>query len=327
LLEIADEIGCPGKIALFPTSDRIARAIGEGWERIAERYMLSWSHCRDHVLRLQRKDSLADACEATGVPYPRSSILRSAAEAVPNVYGLKFPLVVKPAQPLSSFKALKVAHVAELVDLAERYGADLPFVVQEWIDGEEGSLYACTTYLDHGRPLFLFPSRKLAAYPPGVGQGTVFESLRDPEICAIAERFLRRFDLSGPVAVEFKRDPQGKFWFIEPNVGRTEYCVDLAIQCGWDLPWIEYLHVTGRLGEYEPPALIRDRVWYDTDKDPLCFLRHAGAVFRACPALRPPVFPFFGHADWRPYFIALLRRSQRIARGIVRRATRRAAPA
>ena len=321
LLEIARDIGADGKTVLFPTSDRIVRAIAEGWERLEPCFLLAWSHCRDRVLQLQRKDALAQACDAAGIRYPRSAVLDSAVNADQCTAGLRFPLIAKPAQPLSSFKAIKLSSTAELQQLAERFRSDLPFVVQEWVEGGEGSLFACTTYLDRGRPVFLFPSRKLAASPPGLGQGTVFESLDDSEICAISDRFLSTLELSGPVAVEFKRDPDGQYWFIEPNVGRTEYCVDLAIQCGWDLPWIEYLHATGRLSEFRPPANVTRGVWYDTEKDPLCFLRHAGALFVPGHGPRRPIFPFLGHADWRPVLMSALRHGQRLGRGLERRIT------
>lgn len=323
LLEIADEIAAPGKIVLFPTSDRIVRAVAEGWDRLEARYLLSWAHCRRSILALQRKDGLAAACDAAGIRYPRSYVLHSGAGIGEAVSSLRFPLIVKPVQPLSSFKALPVATVDDLARLVERYSAELPFVLQEWIEGDEASLYACTTYLDHGRPVFLFPSRKIAADPPGLGQGTVFETIDDDEVCRLAEHFVRSLDLSGPVAVEFKRDPEGLFWFIEPNVGRTEYCVDLAIQSGWNLPWIEYLHATGRLDAYRAPSRLKSRVWYDTDKDPLCFLRHVRELWRA-GGMRPPVFPFLGHSDWRPFLFAIVRRGQRLGRGLRRRAARMA---
>ena len=73
---------------------------------------------------------------------------------------------------------------------------------------------------------------------------------------------------------------QGRYWMIEPNVGRTEYCVDLAIQSGINLPWIEYCHVTGR--EFWSRSSVhsaQQRTWFDTDKDPLCYLRNRRRLY------------------------------------------------
>jgi len=314
LAEVADEIGSQDRIVLFPTSDRIVKAIANAWGDLSARYAVSWSHCRDLILQLQRKDRLAEFCERAGVRYPRSTVLREAHDCESATRGLQYPLVVKPAQPLSSFKAIRVADPADLRRCVATYPGDLPFVVQEWVEGPEPSLYACTTYLDRGKPLCMFTSRKLAASPPGLGQGTVFETVTEHDTVAIAERFLRPLDLSGPVAVEFKRDATGQFWLIEPNVGRTEYCVDLAIQSGVNLPYIEYLHVTGRSAEIAVPDRTGDCVWFDTDKDPACFIAHIRALRDPSGRRREAIFPFLGHQDLRPVVASVLEQAGGFAR-------------
>lgn len=306
LLELADVIGSPHKIVLFPTSDRIAQGISAAWDSLSERYLLSWAHCRNLVMQLQHKDSLTEHCERAGVRYPRSRVLHTVDGAGAIAKELRFPLAVKPARPLSSFKAIRAESPAELERCAREYASDLPFVVQEWIDGPEPSLYACTSYLVHGSPVYLFTSRKIAASPPGTGQGTVFQTLEDEQVKQIAAQFLRMLDLSGPAAVEFKRDANGVFWFIEPNVGRTEYCVDLAVQGGFNLPLIEYLHATGGDWRRALPDHVSPCAWFDTDKDPACFVRNLHAL-GGDGARRRAVFPYVGHEDWRPFVTSLHR--------------------
>jgi D-aspartate ligase len=306
LNELADQIGARARPVLFPTSDRIAKSIANAWPQLSARYLLSWADCRDLVLRLQRKDSLPEYCERAGVTFPRSRVVTSAHDCETLLQGLQFPLVAKPAQPLSSFKAIRVATMAELQRCVADYGADLPFVVQEWIEGPEPSLYSCTSYLVRGEPLYLFTSRKIAASPPGVGQGTVFETVDAPEVGEISAKFVRTLDLTGPVAVEFKRDAAGRFWLIEPNVGRTEYCVDLAIQSGFNLPYMEYLQATGQSTAGAFPTHTRECAWFDTDKDPRCFLANLDRLRTETGSRRKAIFPFFGHDDWRPLQASML---------------------
>jgi predicted ATP-grasp superfamily ATP-dependent carboligase len=308
LLEIAEKIGSAGKIVVLPTSDRMSRTIAGAWDRLESRYLLSWAHCSDLVLKLQRKDSLPEYCERAGVRFPRSRVLQQAGDYAAVVADLRFPLVVKPAQPLSSFKAIRVLSADELRQCCELYPGDMPFVVQEWVEGPEPSLYSCTAYLDRGHALFTFTSRKIAASPPGLGQGTVFETVDAPRIASLSQRFLGQLDLSGPVAVEFKRDADGEFWMIEPNVGRTEYCVDLAVQSGYNLPYVEYLHATGRLSELQIPVRSRACAWFDTDKDPKCFLANLSSLRDDAGERRRAIFPFYGHDDWRPLVAAFIRR-------------------
>lgn len=300
LHELADEIGTKAKPVLFPTSDRIAKSIATAWDDLSSRYLLSWAHCRDLVLKLQRKDSLPEYCEKSGVRFPKSRVVASPQECETMLAGLEFPLVAKPAQPLSSFKAIRLETLDDLRRCVKEYGRDLPFVVQEWIEGPEPSLYSATSYVVHGEPLYQFTSRKIAAYPPGVGQGTVFETADAPEVAEISAKFLRTMDLSGPVAVEYKRDAQGRFWLIEPNVGRTEYCVDLAIQAGFNLPYVEYLHTAGLPTAGALPKRTIECAWYDTDKDPGCYLKHRDRLRAENGGPRKPIFPFYGHDDLRP---------------------------
>jgi predicted ATP-grasp superfamily ATP-dependent carboligase len=319
LVELAAEIGSPEKIVLFPTSDRISKAIATSWNELEPRYLLSWAHCRDLVLRLQRKDTLAEYCERAGVTYPKSRVLSSAAEVASIADSLRFPLVVKPAQPLSSFKAIRLDDSSDLQRCVATYARDLPFVVQEWIEGPEPSLYSCTTYLDRGRSLYMLTSRKLAASPPGTGQGTVFETIDDEQTAQIASTFLGQMDLSGPVAVEFKRDANGRFWLIEPNVGRMEYCVDLAIHSGFNLPYVEYLHVTQQMTAAALPTRAKSCAWFDTDKDPACFLANLRSVRDESGRWRKIVFPFVGHGDWRPLFSSVLQQLGRWLKAAGRR--------
>jgi len=326
LIEVAAEIGAQRKMVLFPTSDRISKAIARSWDELSGRYLLTWAHCRELVLQLQRKDSLAAYCARADIAHPKSVVVATAAECRSAASGLRYPLVVKPAQPLSAFKALRVSSLGELERIAADYAADLPFVVQEWIDGPEPSLYSCTTYLDHGRPLHLFTSRKLAASPPGLGQGTVFETVDEEEPRELASRFLGQLDLSGPAAVEFKRDAAGKFWLIEPNVGRTEYCVDLAIQSGFDLPYVEYLHATHGAVVDALPTSTGNAVWFDTDKDAGCFLANIAALRGDDGSWRKPVFPFLGHRDWTPLAASYVQLLTGSVAGVARRVSRALRP-
>jgi D-aspartate ligase len=321
LMDLSVEIDSSHKIVLFPTSDRIVKSIATAWDVLSERYLLSWSHCRDLVLRLQRKDCLPEHCERVGIRYPRSRILATPGDIDDIGSDLRFPLIVKPAQPLSSFKAIRLATKVELARVVDTFGRDLPFVVQEWIEGPEPSLYACTTYLESGQPLFMYASRKLAASPPGLGQGTVFETCDQPEVVRLTETFLGPLGMSGPIAVEFKRDDEGQFWFIEPNVGRTEYCVDLVIQSGYNLPYIEYLHATGQIPGIPLPNRARNCVWFDTDKDLACLFANFSALRTFARDRRRAVFPYWGHGDPMPYWSSLTQQSRTLLRAGARRLT------
>jgi D-aspartate ligase len=320
LLELRKSLAVSQKVVLFPTSDRIVKAIARGWNHLQSHYLLSWAHCSDLILTLQSKDNLASFCERAGVPYPCSRIIGGVDDCDAIAHALRFPLVIKPVQPLSSFKALRVPGPEDLRDRVKQLHHDLPFLAQEWIEGEDGTLYSCTTYLDRGKELCIFTSRKLAAIPPAMGQGTIFKTVGCEPIRDLSHRFLLGLDLSGPVAVEFKRDRDDRYWFIETNVGRTEYCVDLAVQSGLNLPYIEFCHALGRTprGAWISSP-VGERIWFDTDKDPACFLRNYPSLIVRGAAGKKPVFPFMGHGDWMPVLVSAARQLAHLLRGIVHR--------
>lgn len=318
LLSVADDIGSVEKIVLFPTSDRIVQSIGLGWEELHSQYLLSWSGCRELVLKLLKKENLQQVCESAEINHPGTLVVNGEGDLDAVKFGGGTSLVAKPSMPLSSFKAIKLQARESLLDLVVRYSADLPFVVQEWI--EEGELVSCSGFLANGEAIFLACSKKIDASPPGLGQGTVFELVEDPEIRDLTVEFAARCGLTGPIAIEFKRDAQGKCWLIEPNVGRSEYCVDLLIQNGFNLPYIEYQSTVASKIESRSSTLPERRyIWFDTDKDPTCFIRNLSALSSKHGRFGAPIFPFFGHDDWRPYFSALSHFAVRIFRAVLRR--------
>lgn len=324
LLEFAQTHLC-GSAVLFPTNDNMVEAIGTHWSDLRHSYRLSWAGCRELILKLQTKDNLSSFCQRTGVPYPSSRTIRTLAECrelPPAVFRPR--VIVKPVRPLSGFKAAIVESVADVERLIMKHSGDLPFVIQDYIDGDQDDLYFCCMYFVEGDEAFAFSGRKIRAVPPNTGQGTIMTGEINEEVIEISRRFCRGLRLSGPIAIEYKRDRQGRYWMIEPNVGRTEYCVDLLIQSGVDVPIIEYEHalgngMTGIPGRGEPEP----RTWYDTERDPLCFLRHVASTRQLRPLGRRPIFPYYGHFDTKPLLRSLQIQMRDLAGRLLKKASRR----
>ncbi len=63
--------------------------------------------------------------------------------------------------------------------------------------------------------------------------------------------------------MEYKRDSRdGKFYMVEPTVGRTDYQEEIAVLNGINLPLVVY---RGELGMSAPPptAVTPPRAWRD----------------------------------------------------------------
>jgi predicted ATP-grasp superfamily ATP-dependent carboligase len=307
---------------LYASSDNMVRSIAENWPKLAPYFRVSWSNSINQVQHLINKANLDLVCRERDVLYPRSVILKESDSIADAVAEVGLPILVKPIRPLSGFKAVHIERVEQLHRLVEQFSGDLPFLVQRWIEGGDDTLYFCSMVLDHSKPLAVFTGRKLQAFPSGTGVGTVVESCSEPQVRAISEQFIAGLGLSGPIAIEYKRDPEGRYWLIEPNVGRTEYSVDLIIQHGLNFPLIEFDLALGR------PVLTRENpsrevIWYDSERDPLCYAKLCWAGLTLRPFGKTPVLPYFGHGDIKPFGRALSRLGARLAAAPVHRLKRR----
>ncbi|ANG62528.1 hypothetical protein A8C75_08515 [Marinobacterium aestuarii] len=307
-------------IVLFPSNDSNVRVIASNIERLRGAYILSWEGCVDQVQKLLLKSNIEGRCKAVGLNYPASVVLESRGDLKYQVSSLKQPFIIKPANPQSGFKAIKCTSVAELEAVVDHYPDDYPFLVQEWVSGTDKDLYFCALYLDNGLPLVNFEGNKLASFPPALGQTTVAVSVDMPELRDLTKIFFNGLGLCGPVSLEFKRDAAGRYWVIEPTVGRTDFWVGLCIRAGCDLPAIEYLRSTGQAvpvstGNYTPT------IWFDSERDAFGPVKYLPRFVPGHGKLKRPVFSFFSRRDLKPFLRssrkALYRMSHSLARLMV----------
>lgn len=315
LRQIRSDLATIDKVALFLMNDRQVGIIGRHIAELSKLYRISWADSAKTVLSLQGKDSLELASSRQGLRYPRSVVFNHAAEAH-LAFGFVFPIILKPVQPLSSFKTKVIHTESEIEPFLNRYAHDLPILCQEYIEGGDEALVFGQLLLDRGKPLFGLTGRKVLSHPPGQGQATVAELHHDDEVLQLTEQFFAGTDLSGPAALELKRDPAGRYWVIEPTIGRTEFLVELCIAGGFNQPKMEFELACGL--PVSVSTTVRPTVWYDTERDPLVFLRLCISERRLPPRGKHATFPYFGHRDAKPLLRAwkatLLYQLKRVAR-------------
>ncbi len=272
ILAVAEELNSPEPPVLLLTNDKMVFAAAEGIRLLEQKVMVSWSSSHQLVSTLLLKDNLPDLCARSGLNYPRSAIISS---PLPNVIGsavrqLRFPIMAKPVKPMASFKAVLLQTLEELSRHVENHVLDLPIVVQEWVPGDVTSLKFCAVYFDEGRPVTHFEGRKLDTLPRGTGTTTAAEGIKSPELYEAALRFFDGFKISGPVSLEFKEDPSGALWVIEPTAFRTDYWAGCCISNGVNLPFVEYCHQAGIRAP--APAPTSGKVWIDLERNPASLL-------------------------------------------------------
>ena len=316
LIDLGKQMTAQPKPVLILTNDNMVKEVAQAWPQLEPFYQLSWSHCLNVITKLLLKSEIERFSVEKKMNYPRSWLIDKDFELA-ELAEVKYPIIIKPVKPLSSFKTLKAYSFEELQQLIHTYEQDLPILAQQWIDGGDDHLFFCALYLDKGEVVTSYVGRKLASYPPAMGQTLIATGYENREIERLTKWFFEGLELSGPVSLELKVDDDGEFWVIEPTVGRTDFWADLPIQSGVNLPYLEYCRVTGTAH-----SDMRERsnvVWFDTEKDRFAYLRECIRHKSLSPHNCKPVLPYYGHGDLLPLGLSLLLSCSRLFRSVMNR--------
>jgi predicted ATP-grasp superfamily ATP-dependent carboligase len=281
-----------------------------------------------HVLMsdLLDKSRFQELAEKHGYLIPRALRI-SGSEINESISSLRFPCIVKPvtkqpeyakrfAKAYKVFSPDEVTHLWLLMrDVVEAA------IVQEWIEGADSDIYFCLQYRPAaGRQSVSFVGRKLCQWPPQVG-GTA-SCVPAPEYAselnALTDGFFSKVGYVGVCSMEYKRDARdGKFYMIEPTVGRTDYQEEIAALNGINLPLVLYCAEQGK--PVSPQAAKMPRGW----RDPLGYAnaQRAGAHDNAqhIPPTIKIIDAYFRLDDPMPFFSlkfeGITRKFRHIARG------------
>lgn len=299
LLSFRAKIPASRPIVLFPTNDNNVSVIGNHIGQLTPHFLLSWQHCTGVVLPLLLKSNIEQRCREQGLNYPQSYTVESLEQIDKASELFEFPVIIKPVQPQSTFKALKCDSPEQLNEIIRQYKCDLPILVQHWISGTDTDLYFGVLYLDKGKVISRFVGNKLESYPAAMGQTTVAVTCGESQIISLTEQFFAGLNMTGPVSVEFKRDHLGRFWVIEPTVGRTDFWIGLCITAGCNLLHTEYQQCLGlpysdTAGNYKPT------IWFDSERDITAFFRHFTKSCHLSPKRYQTTFSYLSSRDIKP---------------------------
>ena len=314
------------KPVLILTQEESVSAVSAARERLASSYHFSLPR-HETVQVLQDKFGFQNVAEEHKFPVPRSLRLHRGVD-VEELGTMRFPCVIKPLARNAAYgkrfaKAYKISTATEALQLWREMSEVVQNVImQEWIEGGDSDVYFCLQYRGpHNATPVSFVGRKICQWPPLVG-GTA-TCVPAPEISgellALTNAFFSTLEFVGLCSMEYKRDRRdGKFYMVEPTVGRTDYQEEIATLNGVNIPLAAYF---GELGL--PPAPCRrvepPRAWRDAVAERRAF--RAGAtesVARVAPTARTQD-PYFRFNDPMPYVFRkcepLLRRLSQIDSG------------
>ncbi|MCX6938287.1 MAG: ATP-grasp domain-containing protein [Verrucomicrobia bacterium] len=176
-----------------------------------------WIAQPDFVMTMTDKLGCAEALRRHGLAAPRTSTAET-----PD--GLGFPLILKPRAGRGSRGVLKLnrpAQIAAYLALNDAPAASI--AAQEWIEGQEYTVFACGDAA--GRLRAVVPVRVLEKRGVTIHAHTE----RVPAIEAYARRFQEAFRPTGPYNLQGMLTPAGEFvpFEINPRISTT-FCLVLA---------------------------------------------------------------------------------------------------
>jgi predicted ATP-grasp superfamily ATP-dependent carboligase len=247
---------------LFPVSDRDMIAVSRARDVLTPHFrLLLPSH--DLLDTLLSKERFAGLAEHLGLPVPRTFSIESLADAEVALDHSEPPCVVKPSWRDGAWhrafghEKLVVAHCREElhVGLQRALQVSPRLIVQEIVRGPETELVCAFAYVDEsGQVLAMAACRKLRQHPPGYGNTALAESIRAPEVEALARDVIAKLGVVGYLSIEFKLDPaDGQLKIIEVTPARLNRQAAVGELGGADLAFTWYRHLTGARGDAITP--------------------------------------------------------------------------
>jgi D-aspartate ligase len=241
------------KGVLFPCTDLSVRAVSRHREALEP-----WFHVAlpapGVVEMLADKLAFHAYAEERGFPVPRTFRLTSRAEAESAAEELSFPAILKPPfksptwERNTAVKAFRTSGCEEFLTLYDRTASwSEALIAQEWIPGDDASLFSCNCYFGAGGvPLATFVARKIRQWPPRTGTSTLGQECRNDVVLTETVRFFAKVGLRGLGYIEMKQDERtGRHVIIEPNVGRPTGRSAIAEAGGVELLYAKYCDVLG----------------------------------------------------------------------------------
>ena len=238
------------KVVLFLTEEKAVATVSQYRTDLPLSLLIRLPE-HERLMALMHKQGFSDLAEAINAPVPRTVRLQNLQD-LPKVAHLNYPCVLKPSEKSYEYgarfkKAYKVSSPEEVARLYhEIFPILADMVVQEWIEGQDSDIYFCLQYIgSNGELIASFPGRKIRSWPPRIGGTASCTSAweYEKELRELTLDFFRQVGFSGMGSMEYKRDIRdGRFYMVEPTVGRTDFQEEVATVNGVNLPIFAYCH-------------------------------------------------------------------------------------
>lgn len=177
---------------------------------------------------------------------PSSYIVKSMPELDRVLNQVEYPIIIKPlvrsikwdsVSPLE--KAIKLNNKDEIKNYKfDLFNVASEYILQQWIPGGDNKIHFCLVYVDrNGVCLGHYTGKKIFQWPIGSGSTAACVGTKNREVYKMTEELFKKIGFVGLGSVEYKHNPlDGKYYIIEPTVGRTDLQSYVAVAGGVNLP-------------------------------------------------------------------------------------------
>ena len=268
LLDIRGDFDEPPVLLL--TSDRHALEVSEDRTLLEPHYKFLLPP-KDLVSALTDKGKFAEMAQERGFKVPRTIKITGPAEIGEAISELSFPFMIKP----HLLHARKINNAVELESYLKAFSPInwTSVVAQEWIPGDDSSIYCCFVYFSRdSQPIAYLTVQKIRQYPPQYGTTSLCKTVENNHILEETIRIFRTLGLVGYSQIEYKYyREQEAYYIMEPTVGRFDKQIAITQAAGVNFPLIavQYLE-EGKT----PQCRQRDNVWWIQERDDYLSQRH-----------------------------------------------------
>ena len=209
---------------------------------------------KDVVETLVDKIRFIEYAQKTGLPIPRSYIIKDDNDINCASDEITYPAILKPTIRSPKWvehtkqKAFKVETKEELIKHYNEYKEfGSGFLVQEWIDGPDTNHFTCNLYFSRKKELLVtFISKKIRQWPPQTGQGSIGIEARNDIVLNETINLFHNLDWKGLGYLDMKYDNRlGKYLIVEPNILRPTGRSTTAEAGGVELIYTMYCDAAG----------------------------------------------------------------------------------
>jgi len=258
------------KSVLFATQDIVVKMISDNRDVLSPYYRFVLPE-REVVNTLIDKGRFHDWALLNGFSVPKSYIVSNRRELNRVLTKGMYPLIIKPVvkneewdRKSSAFKVYKISDRSayerlrfDLLDLSPE------LLLQQWIPGGDEDVWFCLVYMGRdGQVKGSYTGRKILQWPVGRGNTAAAVGAKNEEVAELTASILRSSGFYGLGSLEFKRNmSDGKYYVIEPTVGRNDYQSGIALAGGLNLTALACADASGWPGNSIGKA--RQVTWID----------------------------------------------------------------